>query len=110
MKRYDLPNVRKGDTFDGVAFTLLLDGDPMDLDGATVSMKVRSQSSTGTLVDTLTIANSRITRIANALTIVPFLVTYAAGNYYYDLQITFDDGRVKTYIFGNWVIIQDTTY
>lgn len=109
-QRYDLQNVYKGDTFDGVILELLLDGDPMDLTGATISMKVRAQSPTGTLVDTLTLANTRLTLLANILTIVPFLVTYAAGKYYYDIEIVFSDGRVKSYIGGDWTILQDTTY
>jgi hypothetical protein len=38
------------------------------------------------------------------------VINIAAANYYYDIQITLQNGSIKTYIGGRWNILQDVTY
>lgn len=108
MKKYTFPTHRKGDTFKGVkkiATTL-------DLSGATVTMKVRKLSPVGPVVETIVSTNPAQMTISggNTINFVPRVIDYPAGLYYYDLQITFSDGTVTTYIYGTWKIVQDVTY
>jgi hypothetical protein len=112
---YNLPTHIKGDTFDGVEFTLVLNSAPVDLTNAVIDMDVRKKvnpksssllriSSTTGGIEIGTPATSGI------FSIVPQIVDIAAGEYVYDIQIAFPDGEVKTYIAGDWTITQDITH
>jgi len=109
---YDL-KLTKGDTFDGVTFTVTDSdtGAAIDLTDYSARMEIRSGSKTGTVAATFT-TDSGLT-IADAeggqISIDPFSVTYDAGYYQYDIQFTDGDGDVYTWIGGQVRVVQDVT-
>lgn len=108
MKKYTFPTHRKGDTFDKVTKIVT----NLDLSGATVTMKVRKTSPVGPVIETIISTNAAQMTISggNTINFVPRVIDYPAGLYYYDIQITFADTTVKTYLYGTWKIVQDVTY
>jgi len=103
----------KNDTFSSVSFTFADGiGDPIDLTDATVRCQFRYRTRTGAAVKTIT-DGSGITvtdATGGVLEIDEFTpVDWAVDKYYYDIQITFSDGRIKTYVEGLVNVIQDVT-
>lgn len=91
----------RGDTF-LQAFRLLEDGDPVDLDGATVS----SWASSGTngTVEFVTEVTG-----AGELTIGAEAGSLEALSYRYDVEVTMPDGTVKTWVRGRLKVLADVT-
>lgn len=106
MKKYDWPTHRKGDTFSKIQKFVT----SLDLTDATVTIKFRSTSPTGPVALTLTNDDGLTLSGGDTINITPFDVTMSAGIYYWDLQVEFSDGRITTYLYGTWKIVQDTTY
>ena len=113
MAIYNFPTQLSGDSFDGVNWTLTdANGDPMPITDATVKIQFRARTKTGAIALELSEAdgialggvdsNEITVNAINAVNLTP-------GIYYYDVEITFSDGSVKTYIEGTWTINQDTT-
>jgi hypothetical protein len=104
----------KGDTYDGIQFTILNteDNSPIDLTGVSIRSQFRFGSKTGgiqkeiTNGDGITLSDA----VNGVFSIDSFLVDWAADFYYYDIEITFPNGIVRTYIQGNIKVIQDVTY
>jgi hypothetical protein len=114
MVRYDFPSIIKGDTFNGVLFTLTLNTVPVDLTNAHINMDVRL-TATGTLVKRYTSdASANITISATPtngkFTFNQQIINIAAGNYKYDIEIELADGSIKTYVYGSFIVTQDVTY
>lgn len=109
MQNFNMSAVR-GDTFDGVEFTLSKNGSPIDLTGAAIKADFKLGSKVGTPSITLT-SGAGIT-IVNAaegvFKIDPFLVAIKAGKYYSDIQITIGE-VVKTYLTIEFTVEQDVT-
>jgi len=110
---YNIPNQYKGDTFDGLQFTLQLeDLTPISLVGASLKCQFRPTSKKHpvakeiTNVSGITVSNAAL----GIFSIDSFLVDLEVSIYYYDIQVTFSSGVVKTYIEGTISIIQDVTY
>lgn len=103
----------RGDTFPGAQFTVLVNGVPKSLLGASIRMDVR-KTATGSRALRLTSAvggGLTITDAPNAVfKIDEQIINIAAGEYVYDIEITYSDGQVKTPIVGTWDIVQDVTY
>ena len=104
----------KGDTYDGIQFTLLdtEDNSPIILTGASIRSQFRFGSKTGGIQKEITDGNG-ITiddAVNGVFSIDSFIIDWAADFYYYDIQITFPNGVVRTYIQGNINVIQDVTY
>jgi len=112
--RYDFPETIKGDTFNGILFTILVNDVGLDLTDAEINMDLRL-TPTGASVERFTsVGDVNITISATPtdgkFTFNRQIIDVAANNYKYDIQITLADDTVKTYISGNWKIIQDVTY
>jgi len=111
---YNFPSHIKGDTFNGVLFTLELNGVPIDLTNCILTMDLRLTKA-GVSVERFTsVADEHIT-ISSPPTLGTFtfnnqIISVNAGDYFYDIQLVFPDGIIKTYISGRWKIIQDVTY
>ena len=109
-----IDNQYKGDTYDGVQFTLLNteDNSPIDLTGVAIKIQFRYDSRIGGIQKEITNGNGITLSDAagGVFSIDSFLIDWAADFYYYDIQITFPNGVVRTYIQGNITVIQDVTY
>lgn len=107
-----LPEHKKGDTFNGQQFTLNINGSPADLTGASIRMDLRKVK-TGPYVLRLSTDNGGISilvPVSGIFQINPQIIDVQAATYFYDIETTFQDGTVKTYIDGTWLISQDVTY
>ena len=110
---YKIADHYKGDTFDGVQFTLLnsTDNIPINLTGCAIKIQFKKSAAYGTLQKEIT--NTAGITIVDAVNgvfkIDAFLINWSEANYYYDIEITFPNGLVKTYIKGTLAIIRDVT-
>jgi len=108
-----IDNQYRGDTYDGVQFTLLNteDSSPIDLTGVSIKIQFRYNSKIGGIQKEITDGNG--VTISNAVngvfSIDPFLIDWAPDIYYFDVQMTFTNGVVRTYIQGTIKVIQDVT-
>ena len=111
---YNIGDHKKGDTFDGVRFTLTKSSDssPIDLTGASIACKFRKQTKTGTVVADLSIGSgiTVVDAVNGIFDIDAFDIDWSPLRYYYDVEITFASGVIKTYIEGTLTVIQDVTY
>ncbi len=103
----------KGDTFDEVNFEIKKDGVAVNLTGATIKMQLRKNANDVTPALALTSESSAGLTITGA-TLGKFkinqqIINIEVANYQYDIQITFADGVVKTYIAGAFNITQEIT-
>ena len=114
MAKHDLPTVRRGDTYNGSQFTLLLNGSPVDLTGATIAMDMRltpdgaSEKRFETGGKGITIANPPTNGIFSIDEQIIDVADF--GNFYYDIEIALNTGEVKTWIWGIWPIAEDITH
>jgi hypothetical protein len=109
---YVIPKHRRGDTWNGInSIVITSDGSPVNLTGASIKMELREDIDAPVA---LTLSTEDGTIVINdplqgTLTIPPILIDIPFGNYLYDLQITFANGVVKTYLLGTWEIVADIT-
>ena len=100
---YNFPKLYEGDTHDGLSITVeTSSGGPksaVDLTNVTIAMQVRNNA--GALVLDLSVG-SGITKTdaTNGVFRVDAFTVPAAGNYNYDIEFTYADGTVKTYMGG----------
>lgn len=110
---YKINDQYKGDTFNGVTFTLKEGAEktPIDLTGATILSQFRTKEVTGVIQQTFSIG-SGIT-VTNAtggvFKIDSFILDWNTGTFFYDIQITFSNGDIRTYVKGTLNVIQDVT-
>ena len=103
----------KGDTFNGIQYTLLnsSDSSPIDLTGVSIKTQFRTTSKKGSVILEIT-SGSGIT-ISDAVNGVfsfdSLIIDWSAGTYYYDVEITFSPEVIKSYIEGTIEILQDIT-
>jgi hypothetical protein len=103
----------KGDTFEAVAFHLKINDVDVNLTGAVIKMQLRKSYCDTTAALSLTSVASAGITITNAAAgqfkINKQIINIDVKNYVYDIQITFADGTVKTYIKGNFNILNEVT-
>lgn len=107
---YDIPPHHRGDTWDGInSISISVNGVPVVLSGAEVKMEFRQNIDTPVAM-TFSTANSGIVILnANTIRVMPRKIEVPFAKYYYDLQVTYPTGVVKTYMSGTWPIVADIT-
>jgi len=115
MALYNFKNHKKGDTFDGVEFTITVNGNSLILTEATIKMDMR-ETPLGVVVKSFSTPTSGIT-ISSPTTAGKFIIDQQiidipAFKYYYDIEISLATNpvEIKTYVWGRWEIVQDITY
>lgn len=110
---YNFINHYKGDTFKGAQFTFLNEttSSPIDLTGTEIRMQFRKGRKNGAVKATLDLTDGlTLTDASNGiLTVDPFIIDFEADVHYYDIQVTYADGTIKTYVQGKIKVIQDVT-
>lgn len=106
---YDFDTHHKGDSFqkdNQEQFTL-----NTDVTNATIKIQFRSNTKKGRLIKEIDSSSGiTISDYANGvITIDSFIIDWRAGVYHYDIQVTFSDNSVVTYIQGTLKIKQDVT-
>lgn len=90
-------------------FAILADTTPIDLSGSTILIQVRPTPTSTEVALTLSTTDSSIGIggvDSNQITLNK-IVDIAAGNYVYDMNVTFPSGEVKTYLWGNFIVTED---
>lgn len=112
-EKYNFRDHLKGDTFNGIEFTLIDSNSelPIDITDALITIQFKSHSKTGLINVELNVGSGiTITDAENGVFVIDsFLLDWQPKKYYYDVQITFPNGVVKTYIEGTFLVIQDVT-
>jgi hypothetical protein len=107
-----MPPALRGDTWPGItSITITTNNVPVSLSGASIKMQLREDLDAPVVLE-LSTANGGIT-ITNPLSgifqIPPQIIDIPFDTYNYDIQVTFPNGVIKTYIAGTWVITPDIT-
>ena len=99
----------KGDKFNGVRFTL---SPATDLTGATIRTQFRRGSKTNSVSKDLSIGSGITIEFLELGIFVwdSFNMDLEVAKYYYDVEITFPNGDVNTWVEGTMEVTQDTTY
>ena len=112
--RKDLNDRIKNDTFESVNFNIADGGgSPIDLTGVAIHIQFRFRQKTGKVVKDITLGSGiTLTDAVNGIfTIDEFTpITFEVDTYYYDAEITFPSGKIKTYVFGIFNVLQDITF
>ena len=111
---YNFPDHVRGDTFNGVVFTVLVNASPVDFTNAILTMDLRPLGG-GDVVKTFTTIDSGGLTIQDPPTSGKFsldqqIIDLPSATYEYDIEMDFSNGVVKTYIGGTWTILQDVTH
>lgn len=91
------------------SFTLTLDSTPIDLTGATVKIDIKKQCGDTTAISMTNGDGISVGGVNNNSITVNKVINIDAGNYVWDMQVTFTTGVVKTYLWGNFIVSQDIT-
>lgn len=106
--RIDLPTLVRGDTLDGFSHLYTLDSDGSEL--SITSARATLKSATGTPFHNWATGTD--------VTIVGGLVTFGAvqdtlsfpiGTMNYDVELTLNDGSLKTFVCGKMRVVEDYT-
>jgi len=103
----------KNDTFSSVEFEYNDSfGSPIDLTGVVIKVQFRNGSRKGHVVKSLdNTAGITMTDAVNGMFEIDKFtpIDFAVGTYYYDVETTFPNGDIKTYVGGTFNTIQDVT-
>lgn len=112
---YNIPTQYNGDTFEQVTFNFYTTsseaGNEIDLSTATPKMDIRRDSVRGKVVKQLTIGNGLewVDQANGQFRTTAFLIDWGGGKYVYDLQITYSQNDVQTYVKGGFTVTEDVT-
>lgn len=117
---YQIRTQYRNDTTDYLGFNFKVwEGDPevldlnadLDLTGISIKMEFRKGNERGKIAKTITddAGITIVDRLSGEISIDPFIIDFVAGTYYYDIQFTYPNGRVKTYIKGQMIVKEDIT-
>jgi len=111
---YNFKTHVRGDGFNGVQFTLsnITTATPIDLTAAIIRCQFRKGSKSGGLSLDLSIGNGiTVDDAVNGTFTLDAIssMELAVSIYYYDVEVTFSSGVVKTYVQGVLEIVNDVT-
>ena len=105
---YDITVVSR-DTWSGAAFTVTVNGSPLNLTGASILMQARAGRALPAVFEASTAGASIVidTPLAGQFHCAPKVVSAVPGVYFHDIQITLASGQIKTYIKGTFTVLED---
>jgi hypothetical protein len=95
---YDYGTYTAGDTTPPTVFTFLRNGVAEDFTGAAISFRMAKPAGENATDYSI---GSGISVTNNVVTVAKFPVPDIPGLYQYDLTITYSDGTIRTYVYGN---------
>lgn len=102
----------QGDTFEAVNFEVKKNNTAVNLTGAVIKMQLKKECGGVPILSFTSVGSAglTITSAANGLfKINKQIINIPEYNYSYDIEITFADGTVKTWVEGNFVVKCDIT-
>lgn len=110
---YNFPTVMAGDTWSKVGLELLFWSDvaktvPILMDNNDIVMQIRTNFTTEVITYQVR-KGAGITVYGNSVLIEPFVVTFKPAVYVYDIQITYEDSTIQTYLQGTFTVKADAT-
>lgn len=102
----------QGDTFEVVNFEVIKNGDPLDLTDAVIRMQLKKECNGIPILSFTSVANAGLTIINAALGLFKInrqIINIPEFNYSYDIEITFADQTVKTWVSGSFLVQCDIT-
>jgi hypothetical protein len=92
-------------------FAITADNVAVNLTGSTITIQVRKTASATAVDLSLSTGGNGITiaGASNNQIVLNKVVNIAAGNYLYDMNVTFPSGVVKTYVWGTFLVQEDIT-
>ena len=110
---YNFADKVKGDTLETVQFTVQVNSAPLDLTDCTILAQFKKQPcqtydyqlGSDVAIGGITITNA----VGGVFQIDERILSWKQGTYFYDIQFTWTDGTVKTYIGGTIKIVEDVT-
>jgi hypothetical protein len=86
-------------------YVFTLDNVAINLSTATVLVSIYQGCSTSAALLTATNGNGiTISGVGNNTVTINKIVDLSAGNYIWDMKITFTDGTVRTYVWGDFIL------
>ena len=113
MNIYTIPAHKRGDTWNGInTISFSTSGVPLNFTNVE-EIKIDFRQSIDTpAVLTLSTKQNQI-QIVNPsrgiIRVLPFVVEVPHGRYFYDIQVKYSNGVIKTYLTGSWDIVADIT-
>ena len=108
-----LSDRKRGDTFPGVELQYLTDRNvPFNLSGCIIDIDFKRDPNSELAEFTFSTVDNSITIIDSALgkfKLMPRILDYQIGKYYFDIQITDSLGTIRTIVNGEFNIILDIT-
>jgi len=98
----------KGDTWNGLQ--IIIEDPIYDLAGCTARMHFRKSRPDGSLAFSYSTEDGTLVRTGNVFQMQPKKLDYSAGEYFFDIEITFSNGVVRTYYKDKIQIVQDVSY
>ena len=109
---YQLPTISLNDT-SNVFSIQFKNGDEVgiDLTDAIIRMQIRKTCKTGNIVEDFTLGAgiTMVDVLTGQISIDSYTADWGPGTYFWDIQITFITGSIKTYIEGQLKVVQDVT-
>jgi len=108
---YNLPDAYKGDTYEQIQFTILVDTVALDLTGSAIKIQFRKDEKNGDLVKTISDGSGiTVTDATGGVFVIDnFLMSFLEGTYYYDIEITTSLSIITTYVQGVLTVVEDIT-
>lgn len=103
VQEYNIPRHNTKTTFSGVIFNLPAQLN-YDLTGASARIDFIKKGTKPVALRLKTSNNTLEISLQYSIVIPETYITLQPGVYKWDLKITFSDGRIKTYIGGEWII------
>lgn len=110
--QYNIRDQYRNDTTDLLQFNFADDlGNPINLTGVAIKVEFRKGGKSGSVVKTITngAGITVIDAVNGQIEFDTFIMYFVAAEYSYDIEFTFPDGTVKTYIQGTVKVIEDVT-
>lgn len=112
--KYDFPECISGDTWKGVhSITILENNNPLNLDNCDIVVHFRKKEEISSPVYLeMSTFNNKIKVVSSSLGIISIpsqLILLPEGSYFYDLEVIFPNKMSKTFLYGDFIILPQTT-
>jgi len=102
----------QGDTFEAVNFQVVKNGDDLDLTDAVIKMQLRKECGGLVILNLTSVDDAGLTIVNGALGLFKInrqIINIPEFSYLYDIEITFSDQTVKTWLSGTFTVKCDIT-